>query len=104
MALNSIRAIIRPVREETSAYEAAYEATLDGIQSGANTPDAVDECLRRRFKLPTEEAISKTFLTAQRTGVISRLVDFGLISRENAGLRVTHLVTKRGEEFRSEPS
>ncbi|MGO9270483.1 MAG: hypothetical protein ACLQOO_09560 [Terriglobia bacterium] len=87
--------IIHSVPEETSAYA----AILDGIQSGANTPDAVDKYLRLRFKLPTEQAITKTFLTTQRTGAISRLVDLGLLARKREGLRVTYLLTEVGRSF-----
>ena len=90
--------ISNSVPEETSAYS----AILDAVQSGANTPDTVDKYLRQRFKLPTEQAITKTFLTTQRTGAISRLADLSLIAREKQGLRVTYLVTKPGEEFRSQ--
>ena len=90
--------IIHSVPEETSAYA----AILDAIQSGANTPDTVDKYLRQRFNLLTEKAITKTFLTTQRTGAISRLADLGLIAREKQGLRVTYLVTKPGGEFRSQ--
>jgi hypothetical protein len=87
--------IIRSVPEETSAYF----AILDAIQSGANNPDAVDKYLRQRFDLPTEQAITKTFLTTQRTGAISRLADLGLIAREKEGLRVTYLLTEVGRSF-----
>ena len=90
--------IIRSVPEEASAYA----AILDAIQSGANTPDTVDKYLRQRFELPTEQAITKTFLTTQRTGAISRLVDLGLIARDKQGLRVTYLVTQSGTAFRAQ--
>jgi len=85
------------VPEETSAYY----AILDAIQSGANTPDAVDAYLRHRFNLPTEQTITKTFLTTQRTGAISRLADLDLIAREKQGLRVTYLLTSKGSDLRS---
>lgn len=85
------------VPEETSAYS----AILDAVQSGANTPDAVDAYLRQRFNLPTEQAITQTFLTTQRTGAISRLADLGLIAREKQGLRVTYLLTSKGNDLRS---
>jgi hypothetical protein len=89
--------ITHTVPEETSAYV----AILDAVQSGANTPDTVDKYLRQHFKLPTEQAITKTFLTTQRTGAISRLADLGLIAREKQGLRVTYIVTKPGAQFRA---
>jgi hypothetical protein len=90
--------IIRSVPEEISAYA----SILDAIQSGANTPDAVDKSLRQRFNLPTEQAITKTFLTTQRTGAISRLVDLGLVAREKEGLRVTYIIAQPGKDFRAQ--
>jgi hypothetical protein len=62
----------------------------------------VDKCLRQRFNLPTEQAITKTFLTTQRTGAISRLVDLGLVAREKEGLRVTYIVTQPAKDFRAQ--
>src|ERR1035437_2748321 len=90
--------IIRSVPEETSAYA----AILDAIESGGNTPDSVDKHLGQRFNLPTEQAIAKTFLTTQRTGAISRLVDLGLVAREKEGLRVTYIITQPGKDFRAQ--
>jgi hypothetical protein len=87
--------ILSCVPEETSAFF----AILDAIQKEANTPESIDKYLRERFQLRTEKAIKATFLTTQRTGVISRLADLGLISREKKGLRVTYLATKAGKEF-----
>ena len=87
--------ILSSVPEEVSAYA----AILGAIESGANTPDAVDKCLRQRFNLPTEQAITKTFLTTQRTGAISRMIDLGLIARQKDGLRVTYLFTAPGKDF-----
>lgn len=89
--------ILNSIPEETSAYV----AILNAVKSGANTPATVDAYLRRLFELPTEEAISDTFLTTQRTGAISRLADLGLIARQKQGPRVTYLVTSSGTEFLS---
>lgn len=86
------------VPEETSAYL----AVIDAIQHEANTPDQVDAWLRKRFDLPKEDDITKTFLSTQRTGAISRMVDLGLVAREKSGLRVTYLVTEPGKHFTSQ--
>ena len=85
------------VPEETSAYA----AILDAIQSGANTPDAVDKYLRHRFNLPTEQAMTKTFLTTPANR--RDLPAGGPRPRrpEKEGLRVTYLVTEQGKDFLS---
>lgn len=87
--------IRKAVPEEVSAYM----TILDSITKGSNTPDAVDVHIRKRFALPKEANITKTFLTTQRTGAISRMVDLGLVERVRAGLRVTYLATQVGKQF-----
>ena len=54
------------------------------------------------MRLPKEDDITKTFLSTQRTGAISRMVDLGLVAREKSGLRVTYLVTQPGQDFLSQ--
>ena len=94
----------RSVPEETSAYV----AIADAIGEGANTPDDVDKYLCRRFhlqvaiKAEAEYEITQTFLTTQRTGAISRMVDLGLIAREKNGLQVTYKITQPGQRFRNQ--
>ena len=88
--------ITASVPEEKSAYV----SILDAIENDARSPDQVDAWLRKRFNLPKEDDITKTFLSTQRTGAISRMVDLGLVAREKTGLRVTYLVAQPGKHFR----
>ena len=90
--------IAASVPEEKSAYR----AVIDAIQNEANSPDQMDAWLRKGYDLPKENDITKTFLSTQRTGAISRMVDLGLVAREKSGLRVTYLVTQSGEIFHSQ--
>jgi hypothetical protein len=89
------------VPEETSAYL----SIIDAISEGSNTPDDVDKYLCQKFhiqiaaKAQTENEITQTFLTTQRTGAISRMVDLGLVAREKTGLRVTYTITHTGKNF-----
>jgi hypothetical protein len=85
------------VPEELSAFV----SVIDGIE-GANTPDGLDSYLRSRFNLPDEAAMKASFLSTQRTGVISRMVDLGLLGRAKDGLRVTYVVTHPGRYLRSQ--
>ena len=95
--------IRRCVPEELSAYI----SVIDAITNGANTPDQVDKFLCERFQLEvvasahTENEITKTFLTTQRTGAISRLADLGLITRVKEGLRVTYHLAPSAKIFNS---
>src|SRR5579862_1785908 len=84
----------------------AYIAIIDGIKAGATTPEKLDEFLCSRFNLSVVEKadqanqITRTFLTTQRTGAISRMADLDLVGRDKKGIRVTYFVTHPGECFR----
>jgi hypothetical protein len=93
--LEHVRAL---VPEETSAFI----SIIDGVEKGANTPDTIDAYLRERFHLENDAAMTPAFLSTQRTGAISRMVELGLLAREKAGLRVTYVVTHPGKCFHSQ--
>ncbi len=84
----------------------AYLSIIEAILAGANNPEGMDRFLCDRFNLrlatkaekPNE--IKQTFLTTQRTGAISRMVDLGLVTRQKEGLRVLYSVTDLAKEFR----
>ncbi len=86
----------------------AYLAILHGLATGHNTPETLDQHLALRFNLqvvikaqkPIE--ITKTFLSTQRTGAISRMADLGLLAREKTGLKVAYLTTNAGTDFRNQ--
>ena len=85
--------IFRYVPEEA----AAYKLLLAAIRQGSNTPDALDGFLRSRRGSQPE--ISPAYLSTQRSGVISRMVDIGLIQRKKDGTRVSYLLTKAAESL-----
>jgi hypothetical protein len=58
--------------------------------------------LRLVTKAEKRNEIKQTFLTTQRTGAISRMVDLGLVTRQKEGLRVTYRITDPAETFRSQ--
>jgi hypothetical protein len=105
-----IRFLLEHIKKQVPAEVSAYVAVIDGIRAKANTPDKLDEYLCQRFQLKLvdkadakkPDEISKTFLSTQRTGAISRMADLNLVRREKQGLNVTYAVSHPGECFRSE--
>lgn len=77
----------------------AYRAILDAIQSGANTPETMDEALKKYLPRDSQRKLSKGFCASQRSGAVSRMADLRLLGRKREGLRVTYLVTERGKAF-----
>ncbi len=77
----------------------AYVATLTSIESGSNTPEKLDDSLKKYMPERAERPFSNAFLTTQRAGVISRMADLGLVERARNGPNVTYVVTDKGKQF-----
>jgi len=93
--------LLSHIKEYVPQELSAFICVIDGIESGANTPDGLDSYVRTRFNL-SEAAMKASFLSTQRTGVVSRMVDLGLLARAKEGLRVTYVTTHPGKYFRSQ--
>ena len=100
-----IQLLLAHLRHTVPEEISAYISVIDAVIEGANSPDELDKYLCRRFNLEVavmaeaENQITQTFLTTQRTGAVSRMVDLGLVARHKTGLRVTYLITPPGENF-----
>lgn len=77
----------------------AYRAIITAVMQGATTPDALDEAVRAYVPDAKKETISKPFITTQRSGVVSRMSDLGLLSRIRDGVRVSYEITEAGRAF-----
>lgn len=105
-----IRFLLEHIRKHVRTEVSAFVAVIDGIRDKANTPEKLDDYLCRRFQLKVvekadakkPEEITKTFLSTQRTGAVSRMADLNLVWREKKGLNVSYAVSHPGECFRSE--
>lgn len=83
------------IRSRVPAEAFAYQAVLGAISSGANTPDKLDDALEEHLSKRAEKPFTRAFLTTQRAGVISRMIDLGLIQRMRDGLNVTYAVIEK---------
>jgi hypothetical protein len=98
------------IAAKVPAESDAYSFIAQAITKGFTTPDAIDGYLLSHFQLQlvdkAEEPnqITKAFLTTQRTGVVSRMADLGLLSRTKNGLRVTYSLTPGGSSWLSKMS
>ena len=77
----------------------AFKTTLLAIESGDDTPDALDSALKRYMPERKEKPFTDAFLTTQRAGVISRMADLGLVARNRTGSNVSYVATPRGKQF-----
>jgi hypothetical protein len=77
----------------------AYRAILRAVLNGAATPDALDEALLTHVPADKRASTTVAFITTQRSGVISRMADLGLVMRQRTGIRVTYVLTDAGQAF-----
>lgn len=91
--------ILEHISQHVPAEDYAFRVVLKTIAEGVDTPDSLDESLRDGMKLPNEGGISDSFLTTQRSGVIARLYDLGLVRRVREGVRVKYEITEVGNLF-----
>jgi len=81
------------------AEDFAYRAIINGITGGASSPEQIDACLGQFVTPARKESLSKSFLSSQRSGAVSRMVDLGLLQRSRDGVKVSYVVTQRGQEY-----
>jgi len=67
---------------------------LQKITSGIATPDKLDEEFKK-FKPEWKGSEA----SSMRSGLISRLIELGLIRRDKEGVKVSYALTKRGYDF-----
>jgi hypothetical protein len=76
----------------------AFQIVLGSIIKGFNTPEELDRACAKHLPARAKE-ISSAFVTTQRTGVISRASELGLVARQRDGARVKYVATEAGQEF-----
>lgn len=96
-----IALLLEHVRSAVPPESFAYRTILAAVEDGANTPSKIDAALERHAPQGRERKVTKEFLSSQRSGAISRMVDVGLIERVRDAARVSYRVTPRGSAFLS---
>ena len=76
-----------------------FNIIINAILVGAISPEDLDEALFKMMRQNDNRIFLKPFLSSQRSGAMSRMVDIGLIDRKWTGKRVTYSVTEHGQEF-----
>lgn len=92
--------LLAHISRNVPAENFAYRSILEAISGGADNPDKIDAALLKHSSRDTQQRLSKSFLSTQRSGAISRMVDLGLIARAREGVKVSYLITLSvGAEF-----
>jgi hypothetical protein len=91
--------LISHIAQSVPVEDFAYRTILTTIKGGTNTPETIDTTLQEHVPQDTERSLSKSFLSSQRSGAISRMADLGLVERVRDGVRVFYVVTDTGDEY-----
>lgn len=94
--------LIDHVKRNVPVERFTFLVLLEKISNGAATPEILDNSLSDLYPDSSIGNFSKSFLSSQRSGAISRMVDLGLIARIRRGVRVAYHITKLGEKFLSD--
>ena len=89
------------IRSRVPAEAFAYKVVLEAIAQGATTPDKLDDALEPNLPKRDAKPFTRAFLTTQRAGVVSRMIDLGLVQRIREGTNVTYKATLNKFEFSS---
>lgn len=91
--------LVGHIRSSVPVEDLAYQSILRTILSGASTPKSVDEALRVLVSEDAAQSVTEGYLSSQRSGAVSRMVDLGLVTRAPDGTRVSYLVTERARKY-----
>jgi len=94
-----IQLLLRHITKNVPTEDYAYRTILVLIDEGINTPSQIDEVLKNRIPLSAGRNLGQSFLSAQRSGTISRMTDLCLIDRERDGINMSYKITSSGKDY-----
>jgi hypothetical protein len=96
---DEIQFLLEHIQRHVPVEDFAFRTILAAIRSGQDTPEKLDEACKHHVPAKRRNEITKVVITTQRTGVVSRMVDLGLVSRKRDGVRVSYVVTELGNRY-----
>lgn len=91
--------LIRHIKGNIPVERFTFNEIIKDIIDGAISPEKLDEALYKMMRQNDDRSFSRSFLSSQRSGAMSRMVDIGLIERNWSGKCVTYSVTEYGQKF-----
>jgi len=86
--------LLKQISAELPEEARLMQSVLEAIKAGATNPEKVQEGLK---KLKPE--LKESELSTVRSGLLSRMSELGLVTRERVGLSVRYHITSAGQEF-----
>jgi hypothetical protein len=87
--------LIEHIKNNVLVENYAYRLIVSELEKGNNSPDNLDSAIKSHYEHRNKD-ISNSFLSTQRSGAISRMIDLDLIKRVREGIRVKYFSTDLG--------
>jgi hypothetical protein len=91
--------LLAHISKNVPVEDAAYRILIQTIMGGANTPPVIDAAMVKLISNDRAEKLSKSYLSSQRSGAMSRMTDLGLLTRIPDGTRISYSVTAHGRDY-----
>jgi Arc/MetJ-type ribon-helix-helix transcriptional regulator len=85
------------IRDNVPQESSAFQTIIQLIEAGHATPEKLDKELED--KVSKGFIASRSFVSTQRTGAISRMTDLGLVIRHRDATRVNYSISQEGRSF-----
>lgn len=94
--------LLNHIRQHVPVELFAYRVTLSLILEGRNTPELLNQVLARNLSPGKDPQSEQDLVSTQRTGVLGRMTDLGLVARERQSTRIIYHLTPDGRKFLDE--
>lgn len=91
------RFLLAHIARSVAVEDFAYRAILRAVSGGADTPDKLDKALHQYA--PADRDIRDSYVSTQRSGALSRMVDLDLLARARHGTKVSYEVEDAGPKY-----
>lgn len=94
--------LLHHIKGHVPAELFAYRVIISLISQGRNSPELVNQGLARYLSPGKKLVDEQDFVSTQRGGVMGRMTDLALVSRERCSTRITYHLTHEGKSFLEE--
>jgi hypothetical protein len=98
-SVEEIEFLLDHIRQHVPAEAFAFKVALEAIAQGAHAPEKLDDALAAYLPQRPDKPFTRAFLTTQRAGVVSRMIELGLIRRVRDGINVSYIGNASTFEF-----
>ena len=94
--------LLQHIQENLPVERFALQVVLSLLAQGNTTPESLTNRLAKYLRHGRQLSEHQDYVSTQRTGVLGRASDLGLIKRERNARYITYNLTPKGSQFLSD--